>query len=226
MNKFYFIIFFLFIYSSTKVFGQAEEKLGAWYIYNGSFFPDPKIELFFESQMRFYEPMWNIEEFFLRPMANYHFSPLLFAGIGYSYGNTWTFPENDETKERNIEHRLILQAGLNHKISRTKIQHRYRFEQRWFDTGNRHRFRYRVQVTVPIKNTVIEKNTFFVNFYDEIFINSKPELAFDQNRLFMAGGYQFSKTLNLQIGYLFQSRSTANFHRLQFFLTQKIDFYK
>jgi len=70
------------------------------------------------------------------------------------------------------------------------------------------------------------KGTFFINVYDEIFINSKPELAFDHNRLYLAGGYQFNKTLNLQIGYLYQSRPTANFNRLQFFLTQKLDYYK
>jgi len=221
-----FSLLIVLIFYGEKSYGQAEDKLGAWYIYNGSYYVDPKVELFFETQLRFYKPLSNVEEFFLRPMANYHFSPLVFAGLGYSYGNTWTYAEDNEDKERKTENRLILQAGLNHKISRTKIQHRYRFEQRWFESGNRHRFRYRLQVTVPINGKIIEKGTFFVNVYDEIFINSKPELTFDQNRLYMAGGYQFSKTLNLQIGYLFQSRSTANFNRLQFFLTQRLDFYK
>jgi hypothetical protein len=205
---------------------QEEDKLGAWLIYNGSFYPDPKIELFFESQLRFYELMSNKQEFFLRPMINYHFSPLIFAGIGYSYGMTWTYEENKDDKIKEVEHRIILQTGLNHAINRTKIQHRYRFEQRWFETGNRQRFRYRIQVTVPVGKKSIEKGTVFINVYDELFVNSGPELAFDQNRLYMAGGYQFSKTLNLQIGYLFQSRPSNNFHRLQVFLTQKVNFFK
>lgn len=224
----FFVCFLLVVLFSQcrKSFGQADEKLGAWYIYNGSYYVDPKVELFFETQIRFYKPISNIEEFFLRPMANYHFSPLFFAGLGYSYGNSWTYDENKDDKERKTENRLILQAGLNHNITRTKIQHRYRFEQRWFESGNRHRFRYRLQATIPINGKIIEKGTFFVNAYDEIFINSKPELSFDQNRLYIAGGYQFNKTLNLQIGYLYQSRATANFHRLQFFLTQKLVFYK
>lgn len=222
-------LYFLFAYfllQGYKAYSQSDDKLGAWFIYNGSYYVDPKVELFFESQLRFYEPLSNIEEFFLRPMANYHFSPLVFTGLGYSYGNTWNYVEDNEAKERTTEHRLILQAGLNHNISRTKIQHRYRFEQRWFESGNRHRFRYRLQATIPLNGKNIEKGTFFINVYDEIFINSKPELAFDQNRLYLAGGYQFNKTLNLQIGYLYQSRPTANFNRLQFFLTQKLNFYK
>lgn len=231
MNKVKYIFFsslllIVLLFQVEKSYGQADEYLGAWYIYNGSYYVDPKVELFFETQLRFYKPLSNVEEFFLRPMANYHFSELVFAGLGYSYGNTWTYAENKDEKERNTEHRLILQAGFNHKISSTKIQHRYRFEQRWFESGNRHRFRYRLQATIPINDRVIVKGTFFINVYDEIFINSKPELSFDQNRLYMAGGYQFNKTLNLQVGYLYQSRATANFHRLQFFLTQKLDFYK
>jgi hypothetical protein len=221
----YILLAFL-LFQGIESYSQSDDKLGAWFIYNGSFYVDPKVELFFESQLRFYEPMSNVEEFFLRPMANYHFSPLIFVGLGYSYGNTWNYVEDNEDKERTTEHRLIIQAGLNHKISRTKIQHRYRFEQRWFESGNRHRFRYRLQATIPINGKEFVKGTFFINVYDEIFINSKPELAFDQNRLYLAGGYQFNKTLNLQIGYLYQSRSTANFNRLQFFLTQKLDFYK
>ncbi len=221
-----FLILAYFLVTGCKTYAQADDKLGAWYIYNGSYYVDPKVELFFETQLRFYEPISNVEEFFLRPMANYHFSTLVFAGLGYSYGNTWTYAGDNDDKERNTEHRLIIQAGFNHKISRIKIQHRYRFEQRWFESGNRHRFRYRLQATIPINGKKIEKGTFFINVYDEIFINSKPELAFDQNRLYLAGGYQFSKTLNLQVGYLYQSRPTANFNRLQFFLTQKLNFYK
>jgi hypothetical protein len=214
------------LFQICKAYSQADDKLGAWYIYNGSYYVDPKVELFFETQLRFYEPLSNVEEFFLRPMANYHFSALIFAGLGYSYGNTWNYAEDKEDKERTTEHRLILQAGFNHKISRTKIQHRYRFEQRWFESGNKHRFRYRLQVTIPINGEKLTKGIFFINVFDEIFINSKPELAFDQNRLYLAGGYQFNKTLNLQIGYLYQSRPTANYNRLQFFLTQKLHFYK
>jgi hypothetical protein len=221
----YLILVFL-LFQICKAYSQADDKLGAWYIYNGSYYVDPKVELFFETQLRFYEPLSNVEEFFLRPMANYHFSALIFAGLGYSYGNTWNYAEDKEDKERTTEHRLILQAGFNHKISRTKIQHRYRFEQRWFESGNKHRFRYRLQVTIPINGEKLTKGIFFINVFDEIFINSKPELAFDQNRLYLAGGYQFNKTLNLQIGYLYQSRPTANYNRLQFFLTQKLHFYK
>jgi hypothetical protein len=139
---------------------------------------------------------------------------------------TWTYEENKDDKIKEIENRMILQAGLNHAINRSKIQHRYRFEQRWFDSGNRQRFRYRIQVTVPIGRKIIEKGTVFVNLFDEVFINAGPEVAFDQNRLYMAWGYQFSKTLNVQFGYLFQSRSSNNYHRLQLFITQKVNFYK
>lgn len=217
--------FLFFIIWTVNSFGQAEDKLGTWFIYNGSFYFNPEVEFFFETQLRLYEPLSNREEFFLRPIINYHFSTIFSAGIGYSYGMTWTYGDADNEKIKATEDRLILQATMNQMIHRTKFQHRYRFEQRWLDQGNQQRFRYRLQVTIPLNNTSLEKGTVFLNTFDEIFIDSGPELKFNQNRLYLAGGYQFSKTLNLQLGYLFQSKSEHNFHRLQFFLTQKINFY-
>jgi len=216
----------LFIVGTVNTFGQAQDNLGSWYIYNGSFYFVPQIEFFFETQLRLYEPLSNREEFFLRPMVNYHFSPAFSAGLGYSYGMTWNYAEKEDDKIKSTEDRLIIQATFNQHIQRTRFQHRYRFEQRWLDDGNQQRFRYRLQVTIPLNNTSIEKGTVFLNTFDEIFIDSGPELKFNQNRLYLAGGFQFSKTLNFQIGYLFQSKPEHNFHRLQFFLTQKVNFYK
>ena len=148
----------LFFTTGTVIsFGQEQDKLGSWFIYNGSFYPNQKVEFFFETQLRLYEPLSNREEFFLRPIINYHFSPVFSAGLGYSYGMTWNYTENEDDKIKSTEDRLIIQATFNQHIQRTRFQHRYRFEQRWLDNGNQQRFRYRLQVTIPLNSTSIEK---------------------------------------------------------------------
>jgi len=70
----------------------------------------------------------------------------------------------------------------------------------------------------------MERGAVFINVYDEIFINIASLLSLDQNRLYAAGGYQFNRLVNLQLGYLYNSKSSANFHRLQIFLTWNFDF--
>ena len=129
-----------------------------------------------------------------------------------------------------LENRIILQAQIYTPIQKTNIQHRLRLEQRWItiestsETEIKQRFRYRLQATIPLGNEKIEAGTFFLNIYNELFINLH-EISFDQNRLYGATGYQFTPSTNLQIGYLIQYKNEQVFHRLQFFLTQKIFFY-
>ena len=47
------------------------------------------------------------------------------------------------------------------------------------------------------------KNTLFLSVYDEIFLHLN-ENPWDRNRLYGALGFQFSPSVNLQIGYLQQ----------------------
>jgi hypothetical protein len=56
-------------------------------------------------------------------------------------------------------------------------------------------------------------------------IDTNPTLGINQNRLYVAGGYQFTDNLNLQIGYLAVFRETTTHSRLQFFLTHKVWFF-
>jgi hypothetical protein len=79
-------------------------------------------------------------------------------------------------------------------------------------------------VTVPLNKASMERGALFVNVYDEIFINIASTLSLDQNRLYAAGGYQFTPLANLQLGYLYNSKPAGNFHRLQIFLTWNFDF--
>lgn len=205
---------------------QSEDKLGSWFIYNGFFNVSPKVELFFETQLRNWETFSNPENFFLRPYFNYNVTKNFQSGLGLEYHKSWTYAENSDEKVSSDEFRVTMQIMIFHKIDRVSLQHRYRYEFRNVDGDHLQRTRYRIQATIPINNKSVEKGTFFMNTFNEFLVDTKPRLALSQNRFYLAGGYQFSKNLNFQFGYLFISRASTTHHRLQFFLTHKLYFYE
>lgn len=148
------------------------------------------------------------------------------VGVSAEYHIHWTYAQEAEDQTYNEEFRIALQAILFQQMGRVSLQHRYRYEFKYINSTGGNRIRYRVQVTVPINKVEKIKGTFFFDFNNELFVFDVPEWSFDQNRLFLAFGYQFTKTLDFQLGYMLISKSDGNSDRLQFFLTQKLDFSK
>ena len=216
------VIFTLFI---TKGFAQSEDKLGSWYIYNGFFKFSPKVELFLESQLRNYEVFSNPETFFLRPYFSYNINKNIQPSLGLEYHKAWTYDEVPENKISTNEFRVTLQLMVFQNIGRVNLQHRYRYEFRTVDGDNLRRMRYRIQATIPLNSKTMTKGTFFANTNAELMLDTNPLLAINQNRLYVAGGYQFTDNLNLQLGYLAVFRPGTVHSRLQFFVTHKIWFF-
>jgi hypothetical protein len=221
------VIFSLLIGLSSSVYGQSsEDKLGSWFIYNGFFKINPKVELFFESQLRTWETFSNPENFFLRPYFNYNLTENIQTGLGLEYHKTWTYDENPDNRITAEEFRTTLQVMLFHKISRVSLQHRYRYEFRFVDSDKLQRTRYRIQATIPLNDDTMQKGTIFMNTFNEFMIDTKPSLQLSQNRSYIAGGYQFTDKINLQLGYLLVLKTASTHHRLQFFFTHKLFFYE
>ncbi|MGS0014547.1 DUF2490 domain-containing protein, partial [Escherichia coli] len=87
-----------------------------------------------------------------------------------TYQPTGTFKTPIVTNEFRIWEQLI----LNNTIDRLKIEHRYRFEQRFINGDSyRNRFRYRLNTILPINNKVIQKKTFYLSLSDEIALNNR-----------------------------------------------------
>jgi hypothetical protein len=101
------------------------------------------------------------------------------------------------------EFRMWEQMTVSQFLDRIKIEHRYRAEQRWLNGIYRNRFRYRLNLVIPINHPKIQPETFFVSVYDEVFLNNKAP-HFERNRFSAALGYQFDKSLSLQVGWLNQ----------------------
>jgi hypothetical protein len=127
-----------------------------------------------------------------------NYTALLGTGryITYDYDNLDEPPTTKET-------RLWEQMTVSQFLDRIKIEHRYRIEQRFFNVGYRNRFRYRLNLAIPLNHRKIEAKTYYLAVFDEIFLNNKAP-HFERNRFSLALGYQFDKSLSVQAGWMSQ----------------------
>jgi len=202
-----------------------EDETGIWFMYFGANKIAERFSLHTEAQFRYFETADNFNQLLLRTGLNYHITPNAIATGGYAFINTdpdfedfrvlGTFIEDDI---RIKEHRIFQQFILKNEVWQFLFEHRYRLEQRFITFGENsdpdfrrtteHRARYRIQMTLPLTNT------FFLNFYDELFINLQDNL-FGQNRLYGALGIHVTGNSSVQLGWLRNQFSSAVFDRFQ-----------
>lgn len=207
------VILILMVVSTGVAQETGEDKLGAWYMYFGTNKVSERFSIHSEAQFRYYETTSNFNQLLLRFGLNYHISPEAIATIGYGYIDTDISFEDIPDQNNVFENRIFEQFILKNKVWELLFEHRFRFEQRFLHSGSttdtQHRARYRLQITLPLTNT------FFLNFYDEIFLNLQDDI-FNQNRLYAALGINMLDNLSIQLGYLKNHFNTINFDRLQF----------
>ena len=212
----------LMIALCVTVFGRAQEngedKLGSWHMYFGTNRVSEKLSIHTELQARYYEQLKNFNQFLARTGLNYHINENAIVTAGYGLIATdATFEElTNETESK--EHRIFEQLILKNKVGEFRFEHRYRLEQRFIRVGDigspeyskstQHRARYRLQLTLPLTDI------FFLNFYDEIFLNLQGSV-YGQNRLYGALGINVTENLSVQAGYLKNHFPSVNFDRLQ-----------
>ena len=202
---------------------DSEDELGNWLIFNSTVRFSDRWSVFTEGQVRLWEVASNLNEWLVRAAGHYDFSPQAMIGLGYLRAETWPFEDGPVQ----TENRIYEQFAIRHDWTRSLFEHRYRLEQRWLrkagEENYSNRLRYRLQVTTPLNRETMEPGANFINFYEEIFLNFDSQRAFDQNRLYAAYGHQFTPESNLQLGLLWQARTSADFFRLQVFYTHNFD---
>ncbi|WP_318309021.1 DUF2490 domain-containing protein [Flagellimonas crocea] len=190
-----------------------EDEMGSWFMYFGMNKVSERLSVHTEAQFRFYETTSNFNQMLLRTGLNYHINPNAIATGGYAFIDTDNTFYEFEGVVNSKEHRIFQQFILKNKVWEFLFEHRYRLEQRFLDFGEttdtQHRARYRIQMTLPLTNT------FFLNFYDELFINLQDDL-FGQNRLYGAVGVNITENSSIQVGYLRNQFANAVYDRLQF----------
>lgn len=210
---------------------DAEDKLGNWMGLMSTVRFSDQWSIFGQGEVRLWEPVSELNEILWRFAGHYDINPIAMVGLGYVRVDTWPYDDDDESGRLRIENRLYQQFAMKQTWARAKFEHRFRLEQRWFPKNDgdsySNRARYRLQVTVPLNHTTIQPGAYFINVFNETFINfNSGDRDFDQNRLVVAGGHQFTSASNLQLGLLRQARTSEDFFRLQFYYTHNFDLRK
>lgn len=186
-----------------------DSNLGNWLIYIGSKKVNDRWNIHHEVQYRNYNAIGDLEQLLLRTGVGYNLTPgnnnFL---LGYGFIRSENYVGLDE-KEGVDEHRIFQQFITKQKIGKFKVQHRYRFEQRFVAENFKMRYRYFLAVNYPLTTPTEEKTQeWYLSAYNEIFLNSK-ENVFDRNRLYGGVGCRINKGLRLELGYMNQFFSGA-----------------
>ena len=186
-----------------------DSNLGNWLIYIGSKELKNGWNIHNEVQYRNYDAVGDLEQLLLRTGLGYNLTQnnnnLL---LGYGYILSENYVGDTDQKVSVNEHRIFQQFTTKQKVGVLNLSHRYRFEQRFVEDDFKMRFRYFLGLKIPLQNKADGNNPLYLSAYNEIFLNTKSEI-FDRNRLYGGLGYQFSKQLRLELGYMNQFFETS-----------------
>ncbi len=193
----------LFLFLAATITGYSQsDRFGNWLMYFGQTQLSEKFSLHTEIQYRNDDfLLTDIEQLLIRGGLNYHFSKNLMFTAGYGYIPSYRLEDNllsAFTEEDRIWQQIIVRNNLKS----FSLEHRLRQEQRWIGSVYRGRFRYRILASIPF--SIKNQKKYSINFYDEIFLNTKGE-AFDRNRLFASLGYKINPKTSVQVGILNQA---------------------
>lgn len=200
-----------------------EDDVGAWYMYFFTTrFDNSQWGLQGDIQYRNWDLGGDLEQLLLRGGITWSTEDRG-ATFTLGYGNitSGTFGSSSSTSH---ESRVYQEALIHQSFGqRLKIRHRFRLEQRWVEgQDQRNRFRYAIFADIPLNNPQITSGTWYLGFYNEIFVNLEHDIGngrnvetFDRNRLYAALGYSVADNLKIQAGYMHQSTSAIDKGQIQ-----------
>ena len=200
-----------------------EDKLGAWYMYfyNTSFDKGPW-GVQGDIQHRNFNSFGDLEQLLLRSGLTYkpQNTNIKFT-LGYGHITTGTYGDSESTTQ---ESRIYQEALYPVKFGkRFYTNHRFRYEQRFVENQDfRTRYRYNLFLNISLNQHIMDKNTVYLAFYNELFINGERNIGdnttvefFDRNRLYIALGYFIKKQLKVQLGMMTQTTNNVEKNQLQ-----------
>ncbi|UKT64046.1 DUF2490 domain-containing protein [Pedobacter mucosus] len=175
----------------------------------------------FDAQIRSADKWDHVRNTLVRPALQYFINDKNNVALGYLWQTT-DMRLSGSSKSIFNEHRIFEQYIYTHKLKSVFASHRVRVEQRFIERPNEEvfsqRFRYFFRLIQPLQK---QQPTFteglFVALQNEVFLNiqNKEKInssVFDQNRLYLAAGYRFSKKLDLEAGYMNQAQKNTSNH--------------
>ncbi|MEH6536987.1 MAG: DUF2490 domain-containing protein [Psychroserpens sp.] len=186
-----------------------DSNLGNWLIYIGNKKLNSKWNIHNEVQYRNYDAIDDLEQLLLRTGLGYNLTENnnnILLGYGYILSENYIDDTNDKVSIE--EHRIFQQFITKQKVGKVGLSHRYRFEQRFVENDFKMRFRYFLGIKIPLQYKEDKKNPLYLSVYNEIFLNTETSV-FDRNRVYGGLGYEFSKALRLELGYMNQFFETS-----------------
>ena len=208
-------------FSIFKIQAQnPEDKLGTWYMYNGSHKVSEKWSIKTMAHFRYYEFASNFQQEIYRLGANYTFHKKLNVTLGYSYLTTdVVFGKPNSTI---FENRIYEDINYTNFLSKLKLRHRFRFEHRFLKTNSINDtsqwFRYDLNLNYPITDK------WSVYAFNEIFLNLDQSKRFVQNWAGAGFLYKLNENIKLNLGYFYQKLPNAGFNRILVGVVLNTDF--
>lgn len=183
---------------------------GNWLIYIGNKKLNSKWNIHNEVQYRNYDAVGDLEQLLLRTGLGYTFNDnknnVL---LGYGYILSENYIGDTDNKISVNEHRIFQQFTSKQNIGSVKLNHRYRFEQRFVESDFKMRLRYFLGINVPLGKKETINKSFYLSGYNEIFLNTESSV-FDRNRLYGGLGYRVNDKIKIEAGYMNQFFETSN----------------
>ncbi len=177
--------------------------LGSWNIINAKLKLNSKWSVWTEGQLRSTAFFDNFFYYEAKLGATYNLNKAIALTGGFGHYETYTTGGNFQQPLVTSENRTWLQLAMEQQLGRINFDHRYRVEQRHLSTGYKNRYRYRLNVVIPINHAEMKPTTLYTYFGDEIFFTDKAPF-YERNRFYAGLGYKLSPLLALQSGYMRQ----------------------
>ncbi len=210
---------FLMIFLSIGSYAQTQSS--GWLASFNTFKIGKKLSIHADAQLRSTNQFERIQALLIRPGLNFHVNKKFTVTAGYAFIHGYRAIGNIDGYA--TEHRAWEQFMYTHSLRRLSVTHRLRIEQRFISKtivlnnelehdgyAYANRIRYFIRNILPFKKpaSTFTKGAFaalqdevFLNFGNTATVNGK---TFDQNRLYLALGYRFNKSFDLEAGYMNQ----------------------
>ena len=223
MSKKIIIICLFFICCKLQAQSTAENKLGTWYMYNGSHKVLDKFSLKTMAHFRYYELTNKFQQEIYRLGFNYSFNPKtnITLGAAYSTGDL----EYDVPSTHLYEYRFYEDLNLKSNWGKFNAAHRIRLEHRFIHKNitedvTQSWVRYNLNVAYPLS----KKWSAYV--FNEIFLNIDRGRRFVQNWTGAGFLHKVNESLKLKMGYFQIKSPTTVLKRLQLGIILNTDFTK
>lgn len=215
------------ILTALPIFGQ-KENISSYNVLTVNYKINQQYFVYAEGQLRGVNDFSYPDYYEIKGGVGYYLSknhkPLI--GIG-RYAN---YKNHSLEKE---EFRVWLQDVYDLKAGKFKFENRVRAEKSWFynpindEHSDRIRFRYRLNISVPLNAAEVKPGTISASAFNEVFFIATSKPFFARNRTMAGLSYQIDPNFGITTGYVWQREFTQsgnkNLHFLYLGLTVNLD---